>query len=140
LTEFPPQLGAIGLRPLTEADAPELQALIEANRDYLARWFPWVATQGSADTEKFIAESHDQLARNDGFQVCIASDGSILGIVGFHSVDWTNRNTTIGYWLAEDAQGRGIMTAVVRALVDHAFGEWNLHRIVYGLLEGEAPA
>lgn len=50
-------------------------------------------------------------------------------MVGFRSVDWRNRSTTIGYWLAADAQGRGTMTTAVRALVDHAFAEWNLHRI-----------
>lgn len=129
MTEFPANLEALGLRPLTAADAPELHALIEANRDYLARWLPWAAEQEMAGTEKFIAETQDQLARNDGFQVCLAPDGPIVGIVGFHSVDWTNRNTTIGYWLAEGHQGRGLMTTAVRALVDRAFDVWNLHRI-----------
>jgi ribosomal-protein-serine acetyltransferase len=129
LTELSPQLEALGLRSLTAADAPELQAVVEANRDYLARWVPWAATQQLADSEKFIAETQDQLARNDGFQVCIAPKGRIVGMVGFHSVSWANRSTSIGYWLAEDQQGRGVMTIAVRALVDHAFGEWRLHRI-----------
>jgi ribosomal-protein-serine acetyltransferase len=124
-----PRLDALGLRPLAAADAPELQALVEANRDYLARWVPWAASQQLPDTEKFIAETEAQLARNDGFQVCIAPRGPILGIVGFHSVSWANRRTTIGYWLAEDQQGRGTMTTAVRALVDHAFGDWDLHRV-----------
>lgn len=129
MTEFPANIKALGLRPLTAADAPELHALIEANRDYLSRWLPWAAEQEMAGTEKFIAEAQDQLARNDGFQVCLAPDGPIVGVVGFHSVDWTNRNATIGYWLADDHQGRGIMTTAVRALVDHAFDVWSLHRI-----------
>lgn len=101
-----PSLDALGLRPLRAADAPELHALIEANRDYLARWLPWAAGQQLAETEAFIADTEAQIARNDGFQVCIAPDGPIIGVVGFHSVDWTNRNATIGYWLAENAQGR----------------------------------
>lgn len=95
-----PELKALGLRLLETADAPELQALVEANRDYLARWVPWAATQQLPDTEEFIAETQDQLARNDGFQVCIAFDGPIVGMVGFHSVSWANRSTSIGYWLA----------------------------------------
>jgi ribosomal-protein-serine acetyltransferase len=110
-------------------DAEVLYALIAANREHLARWLPWAADQDLAATERFIAEAEAQLARNDGFQAVIAPEGEILGVAGFHSVDWTNRNTSIGYWLAEDAQGRGTMTAVVRALVDHAFTEWKLHRI-----------
>jgi hypothetical protein len=47
----------------------------------------------------------------------------------FHGVSWQHRSTSIGYWLAESAQGRGIMTRTVRTLVDHAFGEWRLHRV-----------
>jgi len=129
LTELSRRLKALGLRPLTSGDATELHALVEANRDYLARWVPWAATQQLPDTEKFIAETEEQIARNDGFQVCIAPGGPIIGMVGFHSVSWGNRNTSIGYWIAEHAQGHGIMTTAVGALVDHAFGEWELHRI-----------
>jgi ribosomal-protein-serine acetyltransferase len=124
-----PQLEDLGIRPLEAADAAELQALVEANRDYLAQWLPWAAGQDLAEAEKFIADAEAQLARNDGFQVKIAPEGKILGVVGFHSIDWNHRNTTIGYWLAEDAQGKGTMTTAVRALVDHAFSEWSLHRI-----------
>lgn len=129
MTEFPPQLEALGLRPLKAGDAPELQALVEANREFLSRWLPWAAAQDLPECEKFIADAEAQLARNDGFQAAIVPDGPIVGVVGLHAIDWRNRNTTIGYWLAEDAQGRGTMTAAVCALVDHAFGEWDLHRV-----------
>lgn len=124
-----PNLDALGLRPLQAVDAAELYAVVEANRDYLARWMPWAAGQDLAATEKFIAETEAQVARDDGFQAAIAPAGQIIGVAGFHSIDWINRNTSIGYWLAEHAQGKGTMTTVVRALVSHAFSEWNLHRI-----------
>lgn len=35
----------------------------------------------------------------------------------------------IGYWLAKPYWGRGIMTAVVRKLCEHAFAEFNLVKI-----------
>jgi ribosomal-protein-serine acetyltransferase len=129
LTELSPQLAAAGLRLLRAVDAPELHALVEANREDLARWMPWAADQDLAGTEQFIRDVTAQQQSNDGFQAAIAQDGPIIGVVGFHSVDWTNRHTSIGYWLAEDYRRRGIMTGAVRALVDHAFGVWNLHRI-----------
>jgi ribosomal-protein-serine acetyltransferase len=50
-------------------------------------------------------------------------------MVGVHRVDWANRKASIGYWLAGDAQGRGVMTEAVRAYVDHAFGIWKLNRV-----------
>lgn len=124
-----PELDALGVRPLEAADAAELYAVVETNRAHLARWMPWAADQDLAATEKFIAETEGQIDRNDGFQAVIAPEGRIIGVAGFHSIDWTNRNTSIGYWLAEHAQGKGTMTTIVHALVDHAFTEWNLHRI-----------
>jgi len=111
------RLDSPGIRPVQAADGPELHALVEANRDYLCQWLPWAADQDLAATEEFIAGAEAQLARNEGFQVALAPDGPIIGVVGFHSVDRTNRSTAIGYWFAEDAQGRGIMTTAVRALM-----------------------
>ncbi|MDQ2631103.1 MAG: GNAT family N-acetyltransferase [Actinomycetota bacterium] len=110
-------------------DAAELYALIDANRDRLARWMPWAADQDLAATERFIAEAEEQLAEENGFQAKIAPEGKIIGTAGFHKIDWVNRNTSIGYWLAGHAEGKGTMTSVVRALLDHAFHEWELHRV-----------
>ena len=129
MTELSPKLKKTGLRLLGEVDAPELYALADANRSYLAEWMPWAAEQDLTGTERFILDADAQYKSNEGFQAALASDGPIIGVAGFHSIDWTNRNTSIGYWLAEDRQRRGIMTSVVRALVEHAFEEWNLHRI-----------
>ena len=117
------------LRLLEESDADELYALIEANREHLARWLPWAAAQTPADTHAFIALTRRQLADNNGFQCAIAESGRIVGTIGFHRVDWVNRATSLGYWLAEDAQGKGTMTMAVRALVDWAFHGWGLHRV-----------
>jgi ribosomal-protein-serine acetyltransferase len=124
-----PKLDSLGVHPLEAEDAPELYALIKANRDHLAQWMPWAAGQDLAGTERFIAEAEEQLVRDDGFQAMVAPEGEIIGVAGFHSIDWINRNTSLGYWLAEDAQGQGTMTEVVRALVSHAFCEWDLHRV-----------
>jgi ribosomal-protein-serine acetyltransferase len=77
----------------------------------------------------FIRATRKQFADNDGFQTAIIDDETIIGVVGFHAVDWRNRSTSIGYWLAENRQGRGTMTEAVRALLDHAFTRWNLNRV-----------
>ena len=50
-------------------------------------------------------------------------------MIGFHKVDWVNRATSIGYWLAAASQGRGIVTEAVRALTGYAFDVWELNRV-----------
>jgi len=121
--------GGAQLRLLESGDAVELQALITANREYLAAWLPWAAAQTDADTLAFIVRTRQQLQDNDGFQAALLVDGAIAGVVGYHAVDWRNRCTSIGYWLAADRQGRGTMTGAVAALTRHALDGWGLGRV-----------
>jgi ribosomal-protein-serine acetyltransferase len=121
--------GGRHLRVVAESDGPELHASIESNRAHLARWMPWAARQTLQDTLDFVGVTLRQLADDDGFQAVIVADDRIVGVAGFHRVDWPNRATSLGYWLAATEQGRGTMTAAVRALVDHALGAWELNRV-----------
>ena len=116
-------------RPLEPSDAEELYALVEANRAYLSRWMPWAPSSTPVAIREFIAMGRRQLAENNGFHAALERDGRIVGVAGFHSIDWLHRSTSIGYWLAEAEQGRGIVTQAVRELLDHAFGVWELHRV-----------
>jgi ribosomal-protein-serine acetyltransferase len=121
--------GGSRLRALRPDDAEELHASIETNRPHLAAWLPWAAGQTFEDTVEFLDRVRQQMEANDGFQLALTRDDRIVGVAGFHGVDWGNRSTAIGYWLALSEQGRGTMTKAVRALVDHALGEWRLNRV-----------
>lgn len=111
-------------------DAEELFALVDDSRMYLREWLPWVDANVSIDeTRAFVDAAHKQYARGDGFQCCIRYKSKIVGIIGLHRVDRFHKHTEIGYWLAEEYQGRGIMTACCRALVDFVFTEYRLHRV-----------
>jgi ribosomal-protein-serine acetyltransferase len=117
------------LRPLEESDAEELYLLIDANRERLVRWMVWAEGQTPERTLEFIRAARRQLACDDGFQAAIVGERGIVGVAGFHGVDWPNRATSLGYWLAQGEEGRGMMTHAVRALVEHAFGQWRLNRV-----------
>jgi ribosomal-protein-serine acetyltransferase len=117
------------LRLFDEADAEQLYAVIDANRAHLTRWMPWARGQTLDRTAAFIRDSLRQLADNRGFQVAMIEDGAIVGALGYHRLDWENLATSLGYWIAEGAQGRGTVTLAVTALVDHAFAHWNLNRV-----------
>jgi ribosomal-protein-serine acetyltransferase len=121
--------GAV-LRPFRPADAGELTEAIAANREHLARWLPWAESHGFEDSVEYLDRKRAQIEANDGFEGAIVLDGRIVGGAGFHGVDWINRSSSIGYWLAADVVGRGLMSGAVAALLDHAFGVWDLHRVV----------
>jgi len=117
------------LRLFEDADAEEFHRLINANRAQLTPWMPWAADQAPERTLRFIRLTRQQVADNDGFQTAIVCDGRIVGVVGFHGIDWEHRSPSIGYWLDAEHQRRGIMTGAVRALVDHALRGWELNRV-----------
>lgn len=122
----------VRLRLLEESDGDELYAVIDANRSHLSVFLPWAERQSLAGTRAFIELTRKQLADDNGFQMAIVKDGLIIGVVGYHAVNWADRSTTLGYWLAEAEQGHGTMTWAVRALVDHAFAVWGLNRVEIG--------
>ena len=119
----------LSVRPLEAGDAEELYALSDANRAYLAEFMPWAAGQTFAASRAHVDYSQRRQAANNGFDCAILRDDRIVGCVGYHSVSWQHRSTSIGYWLAESEQGRGTMTLAARALVDHAFAVWDLNRV-----------
>jgi ribosomal-protein-serine acetyltransferase len=90
---------------------------------------PWAADQTHEGTSGFIRQAIGQERADDGFQRALIVDGAIAGTIGFHRVDRENRSTSIGYWLGQQFEGRGLMTAALTALIEHAFEAWNLHRV-----------
>ena len=121
---------SLRLELLAPRHAEELFAAVDASREHLSPWMPWVpATRSVADVEAFIGTTREQLASNNGFQTAIRAGEEIVGIIGMHKIDWRNKSTSLGYWLAEASQGRGIMTKACAAYVAHSFTELGLHRI-----------
>lgn len=49
--------------------------------------------------------------------------------MGTHRINWPNRKVEIGYWIAAEFSGQGLVTSACRALIQHAFEEWCLHRV-----------
>ncbi len=120
----------LDLRPLNLRDAPALFTLVEANRDRLRLWLPWVDANGSVlDSRSYILRVRAQerlgVARSFG----VWWQGGLVGIAGFVWIDPINRSAAIGYWLAREAEGHGLMTQAVTALVRHGFRTLKLNRI-----------
>jgi ribosomal-protein-serine acetyltransferase len=114
-----------------ELDQSELLfEAVDSCRPYLRQWLPWVdRTLSPRDSVIFIESTRRQEEAQNGFQVGIWQDKSLVGCIGFHALNKANRGTSLGYWLREDAQGRGIARRSVAQLVDHAFEEFKMHRL-----------
>lgn len=118
------------LKLLDTIHADQLFELTDSCRPYLKEWLPWVdGSKSIEDTKSFIEMTKKQFASNNGFQAGIWYKGNLAGVVGYHSMNWASRSTSLGYWLGEGYQGNGVMTKACKAFVDHAFRRLNLNRI-----------
>ena len=99
------------LRLHEERFADEMYKVCDANRDHLRPFMPWIDNvKGVEDTRQFIRDSLTGFANNTRLNTGIWENGRIVGAVGFHNICARRRYAEMGYWLASDAQGRGIMT------------------------------
>src|SRR5260370_31523571 len=118
------------LQIMEERHAEAIYTVVDRNREHLRAWLPWVDETTSSDyTLQFIRKSLQQFALNEGFSSAIWVDGRVAGGIGFHNINWMNRNVEIGYWISTEFEGHGIVTDACRALVDYAFHEWGLNRV-----------
>ncbi len=119
------------LRAPVEGDAEGLFLQIDANRNYLREWLPWLDDICSPEDE-VSAIGRDAKMRGDG-QSCmylIFLDGEIVGVIGLNWIDWSNRGCGIGYWLSQGHTGQGIVTRCCTRLMDYCFDDLGLHRLV----------
>lgn len=120
----------IELRLLENKYTEEMFRLVDSCRNHLREWLPWVdGTKNIEDTKNFIEITKKQFVSNDGFQAGIWYKGELAGVIGYHSINWTHKSTSIGYWLSKEYVGRGIMTKACRVFIDYALIDLKLNRV-----------
>jgi len=121
---------SIVLRQIQTSDAPDIFKTIDSQRQYLGKWLPFVEfSMKEADTFRFIQSNVEASADKREFVFVIIHQGRFAGVIGFKDTDWLNRRTEMGYWLAEEMQGRGLVTQSVEKLCQFAFEELGINRI-----------
>lgn len=126
---LPIDLGdGVVLAPTTAADAAEAYAVVDAERDRLRQWLPWVDSTRDVDTERsFLRGLEVANHAGTGLHATIRDHRHFGGLIGLR-LDTFHASAEIGYWLAEAQLGKGVITRGVSALLDVAFGSIGLHR------------
>jgi ribosomal-protein-serine acetyltransferase len=127
------------LRILELRHAAALLEYVEQNREYLGQWLGWANSMATIeDAQSFIRRGLARFA-DDGLPwVGIWQDDRMAGGILFFPIERPIRSTEIGYWLGQQAAGRGLMTRAARAMLGFAFEELQLNRV--GLLAEVANA
>lgn len=112
-------------------DAPAVFAQIEKNRTYLKEWLPWLNYNTAvADSLQHIEQSIAKWNKKQALDLGIWYEEQFVGMVSLNTLDWQTKQTTIGYWISEAGQGKGIITKSCQALITFAFEELGMEEII----------
>ena len=113
-----------------EKHARGLFDAVDANREHLSQFLPWVDNMQSVDDFRDYIKNCELLyQQNKEVSFVILLDGLVVGRIGLHYLNLQNKNAAIGYWLIKDAEGKGIISKSCRAIITYGFQELKLHRI-----------
>ena len=109
------------LRPFTEEDAEGLYAY--ASHPEVGPWAGW---KPHADVAESLRVIRDIFLPSDTLAVIRKTDGRLIGSAGFvgkHRTELGAPSEEVGYSLARDCWGQGLIPEAVKAVMRHAFTE-----------------
>ncbi|MGH9275191.1 MAG: GNAT family N-acetyltransferase [Acidimicrobiales bacterium] len=103
---------------------------INASLDHLQPWMAWAAEPATEEHLATFLTAGEELwdQRKDFGYSIVDGHGSVVGGCGLHA-RIGQHGLEIGYWVHVDLIGRGVATAVARALTDAAFGIEGIERV-----------
>lgn len=120
----------IKIKILEKRHAKADYALINQDRIHLREWLPWVDDiKEVSDVQTFIESSLIQFSSNSGVACGIWYQDEFAGVISLMDTSWSNKSTSIGYWLGSKFEGKGVMTKSCKKMIDYAFNELGLHRV-----------
>ncbi len=110
--------------------AEEIFKLIDNNRPHLKEWLDWVDdTKTAGDVQNFIKMNLAGFSEDKKLLLSIIYKGKIAGTVSFNEIDRSVNVGEIGYWLAKEYNGLGIMLRSVKKVIDIGFNDMGLNKI-----------
>lgn len=142
----------VTLRLLHEGDAAPLYALIDANREFLARHLPWPAECTCVEDVESRIDSWEiqaQMANGACWGIFVKGAGSLrpadcsvpassqqhasgpqlAGVIILGWIQAAHLSASVSYWLGECFTGRGLATDALKILSHFAFNRLGLNRL-----------
>lgn len=134
-----PRYGDVGLRPLRMRDALGWSEARTRNETWLSRWEgappgpspgPWPDRHTPAAFAAMLRVLRREARAGRALPFAVVLSGRMVGQLTVSTVvRGAYQSASIGYWIDEQAAGRGVMPTAVALAVDHCFGPVGLHRV-----------
>lgn len=120
----------IHIELINENHAQGIFDIVDENRSYLKKWLAFIDRMQTVEfADNFIRESMLRKQAGIEYAFVIIENSKLIGRIGIYKIDNQNKIGEIGYWLAENAQGKGILTKSCKVLIDFCFSNLQLNRI-----------
>jgi RimJ/RimL family protein N-acetyltransferase len=119
------------LRPVRAEDA---ERVLELLRDpEVPRFFNWEPPRFLWEARQYTETFEYENAHGWAFHFAIVprDEGIMVGVADLYHLRWEAREAEIGLWLGRAYWGRGYPAQVNALLLDLAFGELKLERVIY---------
>jgi len=130
----------LALRPFHRRDAEALVESVCSSLPELSRWLPWPHPRyGRSDALRFIRDSQTawEEGRAHDFALRSHTDGvTHLGNISVWPTSRREQAGEVGYWVRSDHTGQGIATEAAARVLQVAFEEIGLHRVVLRVAVG----
>jgi ribosomal-protein-serine acetyltransferase len=127
----------VTMRQMSLHDTEALHRAIEENSEHIGRWLPF-AGQPYERTASHVRRSVLAFEAGRGSSMLLFEGGRVVGAISFVDASREQSSTQLGYWLAESAQGRGLMTRAVAAMAEQVLGPWGYERVEIRAAGGNA--
>jgi len=120
----------INLELTAQNHAASLFDIVNNNRIHLSKFLPWVNNmQSVGDFKDYIQNCEILYEQKKEVSFVIILNDKAVGRIGLHHLNLQNKIGSIGYWIDENFEGRGIITKCCKALINYGFKDLNLNRI-----------
>lgn len=121
----------LALHAVDEHFVHDLHQLIVKNREWLQQFLDWPQYVRSVEQTRQTAQSNILLhQRGYAKMFMILEENVLVGVLSFNAIEPANKTGYIGYWLDQERQGKGIITACLQAFIHFYAAQGNVRRFV----------
>ncbi|MGK7394618.1 MAG: GNAT family N-acetyltransferase [Candidatus Cyclobacteriaceae bacterium M3_2C_046] len=116
------------LRPLELKDGPDFFSVVDAEREELGRYLPFVSKINTPEqTHDFLKSLLEKPNRE--YRFLIIYEEKLVGGLGTRETDWESQASEIYYWLSKHYRGKGLVTRSLQLFISYLF-EQGLNRLM----------
>lgn len=121
----------ITLQEITAKDVKPLFELMNGNRHLLDRYFPLTVdnTRTLIGTEYYIQSLLKKRNNNEWICLTIYHHKKMIGLFHIKNIEWRIPKCELAYFIDHTYQGKGIMTALMRKVINICFLDLRMNKL-----------